>query len=181
MVSDNRNIRSKMIEPQRIQRKRTKGFRLPEGTVSVCRPGRWGNPYPTAKKFEWTLKAILECQPPQCETAEIRHMIRIAENLNLLSGKNLACWCKVGEECHADVLIDLANQKEVSEIVTAWRITPTLESEWDSVIIPTKARAIAYGKLLIDFMLNKPDRTTPVEIDIREVTVKSSKIKEIVF
>jgi hypothetical protein len=26
-----------------------------------------------------------------------------------LRGKNLACWCKPGEPCHADVLLDLAN------------------------------------------------------------------------
>lgn len=26
-----------------------------------------------------------------------------------LAGKNLACWCKVGVPCHADVLLELAN------------------------------------------------------------------------
>jgi hypothetical protein len=26
-----------------------------------------------------------------------------------LGGKNLACWCKHGEPCHADVLIEMAN------------------------------------------------------------------------
>jgi len=26
-----------------------------------------------------------------------------------LRGKNLACWCKPGDPCHADVLIELAN------------------------------------------------------------------------
>ena len=30
--------------PQRIQRKRTKGWRKPEGTVYVGRGSRWGNP-----------------------------------------------------------------------------------------------------------------------------------------
>ena len=34
-----------MTEPVRIQRKRTKGFRMPPNTISVCRPGRWGNPW----------------------------------------------------------------------------------------------------------------------------------------
>ena len=27
----------------------------------------------------------------------------------LLRGKNLACWCKPGQPCHADVLLELAN------------------------------------------------------------------------
>jgi hypothetical protein len=26
-----------------------------------------------------------------------------------LAGKNLACWCKPGEPCHADVLLEIAN------------------------------------------------------------------------
>jgi hypothetical protein len=27
-----------------------------------------------------------------------------------LGGKNLACWCAEGAACHADVLLDLANE-----------------------------------------------------------------------
>lgn len=26
-----------------------------------------------------------------------------------LAGKNLACWCKIGEPCHADWLLEVAN------------------------------------------------------------------------
>ncbi len=33
----------------------------------------------------------------------------IADGLAELRGKNLACWCKPGEPCHADVLLELAN------------------------------------------------------------------------
>ena len=35
-----------MTEPKRIQRQRTKGWRMPEGAVYVGRPSRWGNPWP---------------------------------------------------------------------------------------------------------------------------------------
>lgn len=31
--------------PQRIQRKRVKGWRMPEGAVYVGRPTEWGNPW----------------------------------------------------------------------------------------------------------------------------------------
>ena len=31
--------------PKRIQRQRTKGWRMPEGAVYVGRPSRWGNPF----------------------------------------------------------------------------------------------------------------------------------------
>src|SRR5690348_3995079 len=34
-----------MSEPRRIQRKRTKGWRMPEGAVYVGRGTRWGNPF----------------------------------------------------------------------------------------------------------------------------------------
>ena len=32
-----------------------------------------------------------------------------AEIVAELSGHNLACWCKPGQSCHADMLIELAN------------------------------------------------------------------------
>lgn len=31
--------------PVRMQRKRTKGWKMPDNTVSVTRPGKWGNPF----------------------------------------------------------------------------------------------------------------------------------------
>lgn len=34
---------------------------------------------------------------------------KLVESLHLLRGKNLACWCRPGERCHADVLLELAN------------------------------------------------------------------------
>ena len=32
------------VMPVRIQRRRTRGWKLPEGAVCVSRPSRWGNP-----------------------------------------------------------------------------------------------------------------------------------------
>lgn len=32
-----------------------------------------------------------------------------ALDLSELRGKNLACWCRMGESCHADVLLEMAN------------------------------------------------------------------------
>ena len=40
-----------MSQPERIQRKRTKGWKMPENTVSVCRPGKWGNPFRVGGHF----------------------------------------------------------------------------------------------------------------------------------
>ena len=33
------------MKPKRIQRKRTKGWRMPPGTIYVGRPTKWGNPF----------------------------------------------------------------------------------------------------------------------------------------
>ncbi len=33
------------MTPERIQRKRTKGWRVPPNTIYVGRPGKWGNPF----------------------------------------------------------------------------------------------------------------------------------------
>src|SRR5438445_12750312 len=40
-----------MTTPTRVQRKRTKGWRMPEGAVYVGRPTRWGNPYSVGAPF----------------------------------------------------------------------------------------------------------------------------------
>jgi len=36
--------------------------------------------------------------------------LAIADELAELRGKNLACWCPLDQPCHADVLLELANQ-----------------------------------------------------------------------
>lgn len=42
-----------MSEPKRIQRKRTKGWRMPEGAVYVGRGSRWGNPFKVERVTPW--------------------------------------------------------------------------------------------------------------------------------
>lgn len=92
-----------MIEPIRIQRKRTKGWKMPENTVSVTRPGKWGNPYIVGKdgtaeecikKFEQSMSIMLK-----------------QDAVKELKGKNLACFCPLDQPCHADVLLKIANQQ----------------------------------------------------------------------
>jgi hypothetical protein len=43
------------VTPQRIQQRRTKGWRMPENAVSVARPSRWGN--------WWVIKTAREYRP----------------------------------------------------------------------------------------------------------------------
>ena len=38
-------MNTSIAKPKRIQRRRTKGWRMPEGAIYVGRPTKWGNPY----------------------------------------------------------------------------------------------------------------------------------------
>lgn len=40
-----------MAMPERIQRRRTRGWRMPQGAVYVGRPSRWGNPFGVAGRY----------------------------------------------------------------------------------------------------------------------------------
>lgn len=94
--------------PERIQRKRTKGWRMPPNTVCVTRPGIFGNPFDSALIFEEALKIVGNQEPFRTDFRE--HMQRIVDNLEQLRGKNLACFCPLDKPCHADVLLEYANR-----------------------------------------------------------------------
>ncbi len=86
--------------PQRIQRKRTKGWRMPAGAVYVGRGSKWGNPY-----------KIGTCFIADAESAVMafRANLPIGKFAQELRGKDLACWCALDQPCHADVLLEEAN------------------------------------------------------------------------
>jgi hypothetical protein len=42
------------MSPQRIQRRRTKGWQMPEGAVYVGRPTMWGNPWGVHRDSLWS-------------------------------------------------------------------------------------------------------------------------------
>lgn len=118
-----------MPRPVRMQVSRQAGFNLHKASLAlnglpaklVTRPGPWGNPFSidhiattygldraaaqakaVAMAAEWlrgTLDPTLSPgAPPTLETIRTE-----------LGGHNLACWCRPGTPCHADVLIELAN------------------------------------------------------------------------
>jgi hypothetical protein len=111
--------------PNRIQRKRAKGWRMPENTVSVTRPGPLGNPFLVRECREAFGYSDDTCRK-QCVRAfrgwlsqdwrewwdskesEERRAVVLAR-LPELRGKDLACWCALDQPCHADVLLELAN------------------------------------------------------------------------
>lgn len=97
------------MKPQRIQLSRKKGWRLPENTVVVSRPSKWGNPYRIGEVFNGVHITDAQMAVEYYRSYVDKGLKRI-EIRHHLGGKNLACWCK-GEWCHADVLLEIANSK----------------------------------------------------------------------
>lgn len=153
--------------PIRVQLSRRKGWRMPENTVRVARPGRWGNPFPV-KGMHWVAVAMgfradlagrtacavelhrrwlglegrdgplanlpstggaleFDCGATITVEDQARGIAAVmapivSPDISLpatptldeirreLRGKNLACWCPLDAPCHADVLLELANQ-----------------------------------------------------------------------
>lgn len=122
--------------PKRIQRKRIKGWRMPENTIYVGRPSRWGNPFSVVEIKEdrffrdekmWTVIDLDNHGWSSGEfvnrEAAVRYAIELYRSwiksvirytspglLRELRGKDLACWCKEENACHADVLLELLEE-----------------------------------------------------------------------
>jgi hypothetical protein len=105
--------------PERIQLRRTKGWRKPSGAVVVARPTQWGNPWTWPKAGG--LVSIWELPQHSVRTrddsvAAFRDWLHLPDQAELLAsvrtelrGKDLACWCPLDQPCHADVLLEVAN------------------------------------------------------------------------
>lgn len=103
--------------PQRIQRRRTAGWRMPPNTVYVGRPSKWGNPIRIGQRVKlcYQVDTIVETAAQAVTIFEARANDRVAGFVfrrtvrRELRGKNLACWCRLDQPCHADVLLEIAN------------------------------------------------------------------------
>lgn len=110
-------MRNHAEDPKRVQRKRVAGWRMSPNTVYVGRPTKWGNPCPlkSPENQEWFNHRFATEQfsywIQKEEQAELRDDIRLK-----LKGKNLACWCREGLPCHADVLLEIANDGQELDI-----------------------------------------------------------------
>lgn len=92
------------MKPQRIQLRRTKGWRIPKNTVVVSRPSKWGNQFSKGTQVE---NATLYLEWLDGNSASAISTLKAARAE--LRGKNIACWCKIGTPCHGQVLLAFAN------------------------------------------------------------------------
>lgn len=121
------------MSPKRIQRSRVAGWQMPEGAVVVSRPTKWGNPiavsdvagqYPSlsqrqvatlvVRDFETLARSGSLSLPNWRRSGGERGPVTwvypgVAEIREHLAGRDLACWCRLGDPCHADVLLEIAN------------------------------------------------------------------------
>lgn len=119
--------------PIRVQRRRTKGYKLPENTVCVNRGTKWGNPYKVIYwDKSWTVFKVALRKPDEeinsyrskelaisasikLYTSYIHGLIKSKKlDITELKGKNLACFCSLKSKCHSDVLLKLAYKTYVS-------------------------------------------------------------------
>ena len=118
--------------PVRVQRRRTKGWKMPPDAVYVGRGSKWGNPFvchpdrgPSGKRWPMTAENAVASFRRTIEQAGGWYPVplpwpkgkvpaggptTIEDVQRELRGKDLACWCALDQPCHADVLLDLANR-----------------------------------------------------------------------
>lgn len=111
-----------MTAPKRIQRRRTKGWRMPDGAVYVGRPTRWGNPWRIIREDAWRYCVRHESEDRILgvfdDGASARYWAVQGYKLEApdpvtirayLRHRDLVCWCPLDQPCHADVLLEIAN------------------------------------------------------------------------
>lgn len=115
--------------PKRIQRRRTAGWRKPEGAVNCTRPGPHGNPfYPGSGLamggFNDKMEMVWPASTPENCVAWFRKRIETMRDhqpkefeiyIAPLRGKDLMCWCGLKDPCHVDVLLEFAKQPVCEE------------------------------------------------------------------
>ena len=119
------------ISPRRIQLRRTPGWRKPEDAVIVSRPSRWGNPFSVDNYgrdlaitlYRMTVTGIWSPAPlMHLSDEDYRDAVRERNGFRdrigghpweaarfELADRDLACWCRLDQPCHADVLLEVAN------------------------------------------------------------------------
>ncbi len=99
---------------------------MPANTVYVGRPGPWGNPFKVDERIPFRVtKAGLLIKCRALRIVQDAHHAVALYRLWLgsrhgrptcrratmeLRDKDLACFCRLDNPCHADVLLELANQ-----------------------------------------------------------------------
>ncbi len=83
-------------------------------TIYVGRPSKWGNPIRVGavntlpNSFMYVVKNNAEAVQAYREWIFENERTALRQEIKK-SLKNLDCWCKLSDPCHADVLLEIAN------------------------------------------------------------------------
>lgn len=114
------------VMPARIQRRRVKGWRMPEGAIYVGRGTRWGNPFIVG---QMVVPPINRYQPMPVYVRDAEHAVKLfrawflgaavrcSDVVPILGGHDLACWCALDAPCHADVLLEICQRALTEETI----------------------------------------------------------------
>lgn len=119
--------------PRRLHRTRGRGSRTPPGAIYVGRPTIWSNPFAGRVRIGHARSVILYrawlqgdltrhvLERAGFSAAEIvalgRWRRQLLARLPELRGLDLQCWCPLTSAwCHADVQIEFANRRNLSEL-----------------------------------------------------------------
>jgi hypothetical protein len=85
-----------------------KGVKLPDNTKKVDRSTKYGNPYKVGNKLgEFTREEALRLYEIYLDFVVSKKLLDIEP----LRGYNLACSCKLEDNCHADILLKKLESK----------------------------------------------------------------------
>jgi hypothetical protein len=104
------------MEPVRVQLRRSRGWRMPSNAIKIDRSTKWGNPFKVGENTLHPVSGVsVSVTTKEVAIALFRLYlenggaeIALAAGREL-RGRNLACWCKDGQACHGDVLLQIAN------------------------------------------------------------------------
>ena len=111
--------------PTRIQRRRTKGWRMPPNTLNCTRGSKYGNPFRVGDRLtaaqvpEWfpidadgltapiSVEEAVEAYKIALYRGELPYSFEEAQR-ELRRHKYAACWCAEDAPCHVNVLVGVA-------------------------------------------------------------------------
>lgn len=143
--------------PVRVQRKRVKGWEMPQGCRYVGRPTRHGNPYMVVhidNNGSWGYEVrdrrthilVSHTQRHQAQALEIALALyechvkdMIAHDpfwLKDLEGLDLMCWCGLSQPCHADILLARANGLPLPDRGEWWfdQLLPFMQEKYREIV-----------------------------------------------
>jgi hypothetical protein len=82
---------------------------MPANTLSVARPGKWGNPFRVGQTSPDGSRVLDRAEAVRLfgemvQSPHLRAEAGYPDDLSPLRGMNLACWCSLDGPCHADLL-----------------------------------------------------------------------------